>query len=106
MILEVATLNVQPTDTLEFEAAFGKAQSIIAGADGYISHQLLRCTQVSNRYLLLVRWRSLDDHVDGFRKSPAYEEWKRLLHYFYDPLPVVEHYELVMGDAPSGTIES
>ena len=45
--------------------------------------------------LLLVAWERLEDHTEGFRKSPEYEEWRRLLHHFYDPFPTVEHYRLV-----------
>jgi heme-degrading monooxygenase HmoA len=41
---------------------------------------------------LLVWWNRLEDHTVGFRGSPEYQEWKRLLHHFYDPFPEVEHY--------------
>ncbi len=102
MILEVALLNVRPNETAEFEAAFRRAQLIIAAADGYLSHQLQRCIEVPSRYLLLVQWRSLEDHVHGFRQSSAYQDWKRLLHHFYDPFPTVEHYEPVMGAGAGG----
>ncbi|HEX5476791.1 MAG TPA: antibiotic biosynthesis monooxygenase [Burkholderiales bacterium] len=93
MILESAVLDVRPGRTREFEAAFGQAERIIAASPGYLSHELRRCIEKPNRYLLLVQWRSLEDHVEGFRKSAPYQEWKRLLHPFYDPFPVVEHYE-------------
>ena len=93
MILESAVLDVLPGRTAEFEAAFATAQAIIASADGYLSHELRRCLEHPTRYLLLVRWRSLEDHTVGFRGSPAYQEWKRLLHHFYDPFPIVEHYK-------------
>ncbi|HEY2919914.1 MAG TPA: antibiotic biosynthesis monooxygenase [Candidatus Binatia bacterium] len=97
MILEVAILDVKPGQTGRFEAAFAEAQTIIASAEGYLSHELQRCIETPNRYLLLVRWRAIEDHTQGFRKSAAYLEWKRLLHHFYDPFPTVEHYELVAG---------
>lgn len=97
MILELAILDVKPGLTAEFEAAFAQAQAIIAASDGYLSHELRRCLERPDRYLLLVRWRSLADHTRGFRGSPAYQEWKRLLHHFYDPFPTVEHYERVAG---------
>jgi hypothetical protein len=29
------------------------------------------------------------------RKSPKYEEWRQLLHHFYEPFPAVEHFSLV-----------
>jgi len=100
VILEVAILCVRPGQSGEFEAAFQKAQSIIAAAPGYISHELLRCVEVESQYLLLVRWRALEDHTEGFRNSAAYAEWKRLLHHFYDPFPTVDHYVSVAGLQP------
>ena len=95
MILESAVLDVKPAETREFEAAFARAQRIIAASPGYLSHELQRCVEKPNRYLLLVRWRTLEDHTVGFRQSTPYQEWKKLLHHFYDPFPTVEHYEAV-----------
>jgi heme-degrading monooxygenase HmoA len=92
MILEVAVLDVIPGRQAEFEAAFRLAAPIIAGMRGYVSHGLQRCLEKDSRYLLLVNWETLEDHTVGFRGSPQYQEWKRLLHHFYDPFPTVEHY--------------
>lgn len=97
MILEVATLDVRPGRTDAFEAAFAEAQDIIAAMPGYLSHELQRCVENADRYILLVRWARLEDHTQGFRRSPQYQEWKRLLHPFYDPFPTVEHYTAVFG---------
>ena len=47
-------------------------------------------------FLLLVEWETLEDHTEGFRGSAAYEEWRAALHHFYDPFPVVEHFEAVV----------
>jgi len=100
MILEKAVLDVKPGQTKYFELAFTKAQKIIASMPGYLSHQLQHCVEKPNRYLLLVNWNTLEDHEVGFRQSSEYLEWKELLHHFYDPFPVVEHYQLVFsGDA-------
>ena len=96
MILEVATLDVIAGNEAEFEAVFRIASEIIAGMDGYVSHELQRCLERKNRYVLLVQWQTLEAHTVGFRGSPQYQEWKQLLHHFYDPFPTVEHYELVM----------
>lgn len=95
MILEVAILNVKPTQEAEFEKAFAQAQRIISAMPGYVSHQLQRCIEHSSRYLLLVNWERLEDHTVGFRQSEPYKEWKKLLHHFYEPFPEVEHYEMV-----------
>ena len=92
MILEHAVLQVRPGQTTAFEAAFAQASPIIASMRGYRSHRLLHCVEVSNRYLLLVEWDTLEDHTEGFRGSPEYQEWKALLHHFYEPFPEVDHY--------------
>ena len=101
MILEVAVLNVRPGLSGEFEVAFGKAQAIISSMPGYISHELQRCLENSDQYILLVRWESVEAHEIGFRQSPQYQEWKALLHHFYSPFPTVEHYESVFSGTAS-----
>jgi heme-degrading monooxygenase HmoA len=95
MILETAILDVIPNQEQDFESAFAKASSIISSMPGYVSHQLQRCIEKQNRYILLVNWEKLEDHTVGFRGSEEYQEWRKLLHHFYDPFPMVEHYELI-----------
>lgn len=96
-VLEVATLDVRAGQAAAFERAFAEAQAIIASMPGYERHELRCCIERADRYLLLVWWDTLEAHTEGFRGSPQYQEWKRLLHHFYDPFPLVEHYELVEG---------
>lgn len=95
MILEAAILTLRPGQIDAFEAAFQQASPIIAASPGYLGHQLQKCMEVDNQYLLLVRWETLEAHTVGFRGSSAYQEWRQLLHHFYDPFPVVQHYEQV-----------
>jgi heme-degrading monooxygenase HmoA len=95
MILEVAILDVSPGKQQEFELNFNIAQKIISSMKGYKSHQLQKCLEKDNRYILLVSWEKLEDHTIGFRQSREYQQWKELLHRFYDPFPTVEHYQLV-----------
>ncbi|MFC4025494.1 antibiotic biosynthesis monooxygenase family protein [Oceanobacillus longus] len=95
MILEAAMLQVKSGKEKEYEEAFGNASKIISSMKGYISHELQRCNEVKGKYLLLVRWETLEDHTVGFRQSNEYQEWKKQLHHFYDPFPIVEHFEKV-----------
>ncbi len=95
MILEVAILHVKPQQTQDFEAAFASAQAIIASMEGYIAHELQCCIEEPTKYILLVQWKTLEAHTQGFRSSKDYQQWKALLHHFYDPFPTVEHYQKV-----------
>jgi heme-degrading monooxygenase HmoA len=97
MILEAAALQIRTGESAAFEAAFLEAQAIISSMPGYLSHELQRCVERDDLFLLLVRWETIAGHEEGFRKSSQYQDWKRLLHHFYDPFPTVLHYELVRG---------
>jgi heme-degrading monooxygenase HmoA len=93
MITEVAFLKIRPGQSAEFEESFITAQPIIESMKGYIQHELQQCMEEKDKYLLIVRWKTIEDHTIGFRQSEGYKEWKKLLHHFYDPFPLVEHYK-------------
>lgn len=95
MVTEQAVLDVRPGQERDFESAFAEAKALIALMPGFEWLQLHRCIEQSNRYLLLVAWKRLEDHTEGFRGSEEYEQWRRLLHHYYDPFPTVEHFSLV-----------
>ncbi len=92
MIREVALLQVRPGHAVAFERDFSVAAEFIQRIDGYVSHELGRGIKSPQRYVLLVQWRTLEAHTIGFRESPEYQEWKRLLHPYYSPFPTVEHF--------------
>lgn len=96
MILEHAVLDVLPDHEADFESAFREAQGIITSMPGFRSLRLDRCIESSSRYMLLVGWDRLEDHTEGFRRSPDYDRWRTLLHHFYRPFPTVEHYKSVI----------
>ncbi|WP_434809845.1 antibiotic biosynthesis monooxygenase family protein [Microbacterium sp. bgisy189] len=100
MILEHAVLPVRAGREADFEAAFARARPLIACQPGFIDLALHRSAETPNEYLLLVSWESVEAHTEGFRRSAEYEQWRHLLHDFYDPFPVVEHFTEIPLGAP------
>jgi heme-degrading monooxygenase HmoA len=96
MILEQALLPVKPGQESELEAAFQQAKAIISAMPGFRSLTLSRCIERPETYLLLVEWERLEDHTEGFRGSAEYQQWRSLLHHFYEPFPSVEHFQPVL----------
>jgi heme-degrading monooxygenase HmoA len=95
MVTEIALLQIVPGTNEAFKQSFHKAEKFISSMKGYVEHSLEQCMEVENKFLLLVKWKTLEDHTIGFRQSEAYKDWKQLLHHFYDPFPVVEHYQKI-----------
>lgn len=91
-------LNIKPGLEVDFEKTFKQASTIISSMDGYLSHELHRCMELKGKYLLLVKWETLEAHTIEFRNSLEYQQWKNLLHHFYEPFPTVEHFEEVNID--------
>ncbi|MFF3065021.1 antibiotic biosynthesis monooxygenase family protein [Oerskovia sp. NPDC057915] len=94
-VLEHALLHVVPGQEAAFEEAFDEARTIISATPGFGGLSVSRCVERPSTYLLLVRWDNLEAHTEGFRGSPGYERWRAMLHHFYEPFPVVEHYREV-----------
>ena len=95
VITEHALLPVIPGREIDFERAFAEARAIIMSMPGCRSLSLSRSIESPSNYPLLVEWEHLDDHTIGFRQSEQYQKWRTLLHHFYDPFPLVEHYQAV-----------
>lgn len=95
MILEIATINIEPGQEAQYEAAFAEAGKYISCMQGYASHELQRCLEHTSRYIVLVKWQKIEDHTVGFRESDNYQKWRALIHPYFASPPDVKHYELV-----------
>ena len=97
VIIEHVLLPVRPGEEDAFESAFAEAKALLLASSGCLALSLARGIEQPSTYLMRVEWRDLGDHTVGFRGSPAYARWSELLHHFYEPFPVVEHFEPVTG---------
>ena len=95
MILEHAILEVEPSQTREFELAFAEAVTFLRRSPGCLHAQLEKCQEFESRYQLLVEWRDLEAHTVEFRESDLYAQFRDLLMKYYVEKPAVTHYSLV-----------
>ncbi len=92
MILELAILTIKEGQTAAFEQNLEKAQAIISQAKGYVGHEFQQCIEEPHKYILLIRWESVEAHEEGFRKSELFTEWRGLIGSFFASPPLVQHY--------------
>jgi heme-degrading monooxygenase HmoA len=92
MIIEHALLPVVAGQEAEFEATMRRAIVHIASTPGFLGITVSRCVERPSTYLMIVEWERLEDHTEGFRGSDHYQQWRALLHHFYDPFPEVAHF--------------
>ncbi len=92
MILEASTLYIKSEAVNEFESAFRSAYGIISKMRGYLGHELFKCVEQKDQYILLIRWSAIRDHSIGLRQSSEYTRWNELLQPYYASEPGVLHY--------------
>lgn len=96
MILEVADIRIQPGRQAEFDAAILHGiEQVIAKAKGFLGWQVQQGIESPERYLLMIRWTTLENHTVDFRESPAFLEWRGIVGPFFAAPPVVEHFHLL-----------
>jgi quinol monooxygenase YgiN len=92
MILERAIFPIKPGHAEEFEKAFAKAGPLIRAAKGCRNAEMHRGIENPDSFILLAVWDTVDDHMKGFRESPAFAEWRALLGPHFASPPAMEHY--------------
>jgi heme-degrading monooxygenase HmoA len=92
MIVEHALLQVRSGESEAFEAAMCEARPLIAASPGFVGIEVRPTAECTDRYLLRVVWTDIAAHREGFRRSTRYQDWRELLHGFYEPMPVVEYF--------------
>jgi len=96
MILEIAEIRIKPGQQAEFDEAIQRALATVASkAKGFLGSSVHKGIESPERYVLQIRWATLEDHNIGFRESPAFAEWRGIVGPFFASPPLVEHFNVV-----------
>jgi len=96
MILELADIRITPGRNADFDAAIERGvESVISKAKGFLGYQVQHGIESPDRYVLLIRWQTLEHHTVDFRESAAFAQWRAIVGPFFAGPPQVEHFKLV-----------
>jgi quinol monooxygenase YgiN len=91
MILEIAQIDVKPGMEEAFEKGVAAAVPLFRRARNCHGVELQRSFEKPQRYRLVVKWETVEDHMVGFRNSADFQEWRRLVGDCFERPPEVEH---------------
>jgi heme-degrading monooxygenase HmoA len=96
MILEVADIRIAPGQQAAFDEAVRRGlASVVSQAKGFRGWKVNHSIESPERYLLMIFWDTLDDHVVGFRQGPLFPQWRAIVGPFFAQPPQVEHFTLL-----------
>jgi heme-degrading monooxygenase HmoA len=93
MIYEIALLPVYKERTEQFRQAFAEVAPLLTRAKGYGGHLLAQGIETPERFNLIVRWASLEDHTPGFEESEDHRLFMLGLEEYFSEEPTVYHIE-------------
>ena len=100
MILELADIRIHPGQQAAFDEAIARGvQTVIAHAQGFLGYQVFKGIESPERYLLQIRWETLENHTVDFRGSAAFADWRAIVGPFFAGPPTVEHFNLALESA-------
>jgi heme-degrading monooxygenase HmoA len=92
MVLEVALIDVRPGSEEAFQAAYRSGHPILAGTPGCRSVRMTHGIESPGRFVLLVEWDSVEAHLENFRETDRYVQWRALIGPHFAQPPLVEHF--------------
>jgi len=92
MVLEVAIIDIQPGREDEFEAAYAKARPILTATPGFRSERMTRGIESPSQFVLLVEWDTVEAHLENFRATDRFVQWRGLIGPYFAKPPHVEHF--------------
>lgn len=96
MILEHVDIRIHPGQQAAFDEAIQRGvNTVIAHAKGFRGFKVNKGIESPERYLLMIFWDSVDDHMVHFRQSPAFAEWRAIVGTFFASPPAMEHFNLL-----------
>ena len=97
MILEIADFRIAPGQQAGFEAALQQGiATALSQSPGFIRASVQRGIESPERYVLLVEWATLEDHMQGFRNGPLFAVWRSHIGSFFASPPSMEHFQPVL----------
>ncbi len=95
MIVETATIAVQPGREDEFVRALEDAKLVLAQAHGWRGITVHRGIERPSVFLLAITWETLEDHTEGFRGGALFGQWRALIGPYFAEPPEVEHWTVL-----------
>ena len=92
MVVEYIRYSIPPEQAAEFEEAYGRAAAVLDESSRCISYELAKGVEEPDHYILRIEWTSVEDHEQGFRKSPGFQQFFAAIRPFFDQIEEMKHY--------------
>jgi heme-degrading monooxygenase HmoA len=72
MIVEYTRYKIKDERREQFVKAYEKAAEYLKSSPACLAHELTHCSEEPARFVLRIEWKSVDDHLKGFRHEAGF----------------------------------
>ncbi|WP_327752269.1 antibiotic biosynthesis monooxygenase family protein (plasmid) [Sphingobium sp. SJ10-10] len=96
MITEVVEIPLKEGMVDQFMAAAEKSKSLFVGSPGFIAFEAHRVIEHPSTIMLLIQWETVEHHMEMFRNSPQYTQWRANVGEYFADAPRLQHTETMV----------
>lgn len=98
MIIEVTSLSIKAEQNQAFEIAIeDAARNFISTFPGCLGYSIRHDIGEPLHYVIEIRWKTLEGHLEHFRKSDAFTSWRASISPYFTQAPNTEHFETLIN---------
>jgi heme-degrading monooxygenase HmoA len=99
MVVEIAIIEAKPGEADAMREGLTRARDVIERSPGYRGSAFQQSIERPERFVLYIRWDTIEDHTEGFRKGALFPEWRANWAQHMAGPPDVLHYNVFTGEA-------
>ena len=93
MVIEYIRYRVGLNRAPDFLDAYAVAAAVLEGDPRCLAYQVSRGQEEPDRFMVRIEWISVADHLEGFRRSPAFRSFFAAVRPFFDYIEEMSHYD-------------
>lgn len=94
--VEIIRYNIATDQQKNFEQAYTNAGKYLKASPYCLGYNVIHGKEEPNRYIVTIHWTSMDEHLNGFRKSADFMPFLNLVKPFYNNIDEMKHYETTL----------
>lgn len=91
--IEIIRYNIPPDLQVSFEKAYREASIFLESSPFCLGYKIIHGHEEPQHYIVIIQWTSVDEHLNGFRKSEQFPAFFRLVKPFFNNIEEMKHYE-------------
>ncbi|MUL64336.1 antibiotic biosynthesis monooxygenase [Mycobacterium sp. CBMA 234] len=96
-VVEYIRYRIPPERTRAFVAAYEAAAVPLRDNEHCLGYELTQCVEESDRWILRIRWTSVADHLEKFRRSTQFRAFFSHIAPFVDQIDEMQHYAVELA---------